>query len=395
MRIAILAYSFCSDNSIGSVRPAKWAEILSENNDVYVVTSDSCNINNIDYRIVSKDNILLKYIKNTRSFFNKQHKRYVYRVKSGVFSYRMPCAFDLWLPSALYMLYKIKPDIVIATHSPYISLISAYIYVVFSPNTKLHIDFRDLWVSSKIFVGVSFFRSLENQIEKRIVNRANLVTVVSHGLGEEIMKRYHDINLHVVYNSPVVGVNDVYSNLSPNVGCNGKCITISYTGTIYYDFYDIKLLFTWLSELRKKPGYIHGMIKLIVASANSSELLLNVQQYNLDDLVDIKGLVPRRESIEIQNASDVLLLFGFDKDHDYGIITGKLFEYLVTSNPILLIGSYPGSEVNNMISQYDRAITLDEIESILFSNKLDFRTYVPVDYSSVSKAQLIGSISTI
>ena len=90
MRIAILAYSFCSDNSIGSVRPAKWAEILSENNDVYVVTSDSCNINNIDYRIVSKDNILLKYIKNTRSFFNKQHKRYVYRVKSGVFSYRMP-----------------------------------------------------------------------------------------------------------------------------------------------------------------------------------------------------------------------------------------------------------------------------------------------------------------
>lgn len=55
----------------------------------------------------------------------------------------------------------------------------------------------------------------------------------------------------------------------------------------------------------------------------------------MGDLVEDHGLVSREESIALQRGADVLLMASWHKAAQRGILTGKLFEYMMMEKPIV------------------------------------------------------------
>src|SRR4029077_8859662 len=67
-----------------------------------------------------------------------------------------------------------------------------------------------------------------------------------------------------------------------------------------------------------------------------------VQQYGLNQVVAVHGMVTRDESLQRQAESQVLLLLGWADPRETGQHSGKLFEYFGAARPILAIGGSRG-----------------------------------------------------
>lgn len=60
--------------------------------------------------------------------------------------------------------------------------------------------------------------------------------------------------------------------------------------------------------------------------------------YGVEHLVTMKGQVPYRESLRVQQEADALLLFPWTDPKERGVYSGKLFEYVGAGRPILAVG---------------------------------------------------------
>lgn len=100
----------------------------------------------------------------------------------------MPCLHDFWFFGSYAALKKINPDVVIATHSPYINLVVAWLYVRNNSEKILWVDFGDLWTANRRSLGVPGVRVIELFLEKRILHCAKIVTSVSAHLCEKLKK---------------------------------------------------------------------------------------------------------------------------------------------------------------------------------------------------------------
>lgn len=68
----------------------------------------------------------------------------------------------------------------------------------------------------------------------------------------------------------------------------------------------------------------------------------DIEEYGLNDLIDIRPYMPHSEVVKEQMASQVLLLVVNNTRYAKSILTGKIFEYLRSNRPILLLGPTDG-----------------------------------------------------
>lgn len=217
MKIAILAFHFKPDEAIGSVRPENWAKWLAESHEVVVVTREMVCADDTEvqgYRILRPPSAITRLIDRANTWRKNRRNRganrramssrtvpEVSKSTSGAFVYRMPCLCDLWFSACYRALRRERPDVVIATHSPYISLIAAWVYATMNSRTKLWLDFRDLWTASHLASGVPFLRGIERLLEARALSRADMVSTVSQGLRESFLGKVTNGNVAVIYNA--------------------------------------------------------------------------------------------------------------------------------------------------------------------------------------------------
>lgn len=84
-----------------------------------------------------------------------------------------------------------------------------------------------------------------------------------------------------------------------------------------------------------------------------------VARYGLAESVELLGKCPREESLHLQTTADVLLFL--EKQHEEtrdGVLTGKLFEYLVTGRPIWAIGIDNTTTVGRLIEGGSAGVAL-------------------------------------
>lgn len=395
MKICLLAYYFPPDQSVGSIRPENWARWLSEKHEVTVIAPRlSANVSAEDdgsYRVMRQRSVALSVLERINGIRKKFRRKVqassfsaggeVQKKNSGVFTYRMPCLHDLWFFSSLVALCKVKPDIVIATHSPYINLVSAWVYTVFFQKTILWIDYRDLWTNNHTVIGVFGIRVLEKLIERKILKSAQVITSVSNFLCQEIQNILHK-NVYKVYNAPVPIIKQHNNYIDNNL------ISICYVGTIYSGWRDPSKLFEHI--LKYENTYSHRSLKIIFASRNAGNFFSIVDKYGAHQFLDYRGAVSREESLALQQQSDILLLLESNAPEARGVLTGKVFEYLMTDKPILLVGPGPDSELYQLLQKHDRLFTLDDLDRFLRGEMKVLPKGAPVDYSEISRGQLLA-----
>jgi hypothetical protein len=302
---------------------------------------------------------------------------------SGAFAYRMPCLHDVWGFFAFLKLISIKPDLVIATHSPYITLITGWLYACVYRKCLLWLDFRDPWAGNKKMPGIYPFSSIEVWLEKKAVARADIVTAASKGFANGIKKQTGLAHVDVISNTAAHWAKSATSISSSS----DNSLIIAYTGTVETGWRDPSPLFELLACLRATST--PRECRITVASPKVGNLLQLAAEYKVSDCIDYRGSLEKVEALKLQHAADILLLLEDSATAELGVIPAKVFEYLLLDKPILMIGPTQESEIFKIVESAQRSLSLADLQSIL-TRKIAIPTMTALDTRSKSRCKVLA-----
>ena len=92
-------------------------------------------------------------------------------------------------------------------------------------------------------------------------------------------------------------------------------------------------------------------VQLVYAGSQSPLFVRVAEESGLQDCVEDHGMVSRQESIRLQLSADILLMASWHMTGRKGILTGKLFEYMMMNKPVVccMSGDLTGSDVKGVL----------------------------------------------
>lgn len=200
-------------------------------------------------------------------------------------------------------------------------------------------DYRDELVGSSNIEYNGFGKVIK--INKDTLISSDLVTTISYGLRDRLAKQ---LKLYGISNNEKIVViengidDDLYHKLNQETTLNSRSnetIDIVYTGTIYHPSQNPEVIFQALSEM---PLDARRKFRIIYAGKHSNVFKYAADKYNLSaNLIDY-GMVPKQKALKLQADADILLILKYNYLYE-GILTGKLYDYLLFNKPILVLGN--------------------------------------------------------
>jgi hypothetical protein len=252
--------------------------------------------------------------------------------------------YDLWINPAFKKAIELQKeeqfDYIISSFSPPTVHMIAHKLKNKFPNIKWIADFRDLWAYNHIIQAKGFLGVLERYKEKKVLENVDKIITVSKPLSEIMKNIYIKKDVYIIENGfDPEEFPDWKKNIIVKPRIKDKLI-ISYLGTIYPKRRDPSILFEAVNELIDQKQIDRNQIEINFYGDNKQQLkdIISKKDYIKYNIVNIKGFISRNESLKIQKQSDLLLFLEWNDPTARGVLTGKLFEYLVSGTPILSIG---------------------------------------------------------
>ena len=196
-------------------------------------------------------------------------------------------------------------------------------------------DLRDPWTDIYYYdefrhLGVT--RQIDAYYEKAVLRQSDAVMVVSSDIKRLFLNKTPKINgdkIHVIPNGY-----DQDDFQYPSTPPENEFL-ITYTGTVT-EAYNIEIFFKALATVCARHADIR--YRLLFVGKVSEEVMREIKAAGIEHLTETAGYVPHQESIQCLMRSTVLLMAIPDVPNNFGILTGKLFEYLASNKPIICIG---------------------------------------------------------
>ena len=291
---------------------------------------------------LSRTSLFFRSLSPIRKSSNQRSSSYS---RTGLFSYRFPSLIDLWILFCLPCLLILRPKVVIASHSPYVSLVAAYIYKLLRPASKLIVDYRDMWTLSRVYTGLPILRDLERYVERLVLNSADKVIVVSNGQAQTLSSVFTSISPVVIRNSSSL---ETYSQFpSPSIPSEptNSTFNLLYAGTLYPNFQDPEAIFSALSHMRDTALISRQNFNFEILSPQIDLFSSLASKYNLLDFVNMYSFLPKEQCYQKMISANCFLLLEDMATESQGVMTSKLYDYLYIGRPILLHGVSPSSEL--------------------------------------------------
>jgi len=377
MKILIISYYFPPMNSVASHRVYSWARTWVDNgHTVTVLTApkpsgdDQFNPNLKRIEIIEASNSCLSFLQKITSIKYRSHtvsskpnlfknlyskpfkKLNAWRKKRGLlYTHRMPDYLSLWKHSALQKVKDYEYDLVVSTFGPYAAHLIAEKIVKKNRSAKWIVDFRDLWIDHGLMTGLFPFTRMEKLLYKRILSKADMITTVSPPLADQIGKHCDKKKIVVIYNgfSP-----DLYSLSAAPMWSDNK-IRLVYTGTIYEGPQNYDPLLRALQKLYVRDHILSLQLEIVIASRNCGNIINRADDLGIGFLFTFMGNVSHPHCLRFQRDAHALLFFDYDPNTMKGVITGKLFEYLVSGTEIWSIGQNDVTTDSNSLIAKARA----------------------------------------
>ncbi len=403
MKILFISYFFAPYNCIGAVRTTRTVEKLIEmGHDVKVITAKdqhlmsdlSTSVNEADiirtkwldfekpiYSIMGKNRI--SSIKNInpdsslKSRFYNLLKIIFHRVIS------MPDKHIGWYPYAVKESKKLVnsnwiPDIIFASASPYTGLMIAK-NLSKSFNIPWIGELRDLWSDNH-------YRStwwIDKKFEEVTLKTASALVTVSDHLKEILEKKYSNVPIKTIRNA--FDDRDFLFDFKKND--NTEKIKIVHTGAIYAGKRDPSPLFKALINNENLRKYVEidfygndlGYVKYLI------------EKFQLHDCVNLHDSVSRHKALKYQKEASVLLLLTWDNPMEKGVLTGKLFEYIGSSRPILSIGAIK-DDASNLIIENNLGVATNSSNEITNFLESIFNKDFKIDASNRKKFERASQV---
>ncbi|EPY00512.1 glycosyltransferase [Magnetospirillum fulvum] len=347
MRILIISAFFPPTNAIGALRVGKFAEFLaSQGHDVRVVSAIQDSIPDTLETSIPAD--LVRRVRwfdvNTLAARLFGRKLTAYRQGTGSSSSLLTYLGELWrscanipdnhfgwyLPArkaANKIIRSWRPDLIFASASPVTGLIVAHSL------SRQHgipwvAELRDLWTDNHYYAFPLWRRKIDQVLEKRVLGSASLLVTVSQPLADIIGTKTGKPTMVVTNGFDPA---DFPTDVEPP---NDNYLTIRHMGTIYPGRRDPTPLFQALKLL----GPLADRVRISFHGRLQPGLGQIIQDMDVCHSVEMLPEVSYRDSLRLQKNSDVLLLLLWNAPAEYGVFTGKLFEYIGARRPILCLG---------------------------------------------------------
>lgn len=224
----------------------------------------------------------------------------------------------------LYYVKRHKIKYIYSTFSPNANHIVAYIIKILSPNIYWVADFRDLPYGDS--EAKLFMKNFHLSLNKKIYTKSDAIITVSEGLKNTICK--YNNNIHVINNGVDLNIKEfIHTENKTNF------FNIVYTGSLYAGKRDAELLFKVVHKLKNSKNLQN--IRLIYAGRDGNIWKYWSEKYNLQENVIIHSLLNTEEVKKIQSGASINLMLTWSTKKEKGILTGKFYEYLSYSKPII------------------------------------------------------------
>ncbi|MDY6914727.1 MAG: hypothetical protein SVM86_00205 [Candidatus Cloacimonadota bacterium] len=284
-------------------------------------------------------------------------------------------------------------DLLVSTGPPHSThLVAAKLVKKF--RIKWLADFRDPWSNMGYIKSSNRFaltEYLDKRLEKKVVKNSNVITAVSQKIIDDFNNKE---KIKLLRN----GFDE--ADFSQVTKKQSSHFNINYFGSLTNDT-DPTIIVEAINRLIKK-----GCEKLALNfwgkhSLQIKEKILSLDTYNI---IKFMGFLPHSKVLEEMVNSQLLLLIINKVKNNEGILTGKIFEYLGSKNPILGIGPERGEAAEilretgfgEMFDYNDNSAIENYIEN-LFDNWKKGNTWSPPhnSYLRYSRKQLTKKLVQI
>lgn len=252
----------------------------------------------------------------------------------------IPDARKAWVePSVRYLsdyLKKNKTDVIITTGPPH-SLHLIGLELKKKLGIKWAADFRDPWTGIDFYDDLmltSFADEKHRRLEKNVLQNADVVITVGEAIKKEL-KSLGAGRVEVIRNGfDLSDFDEIKTKPSPG-------FTLVHAGSLIPSRNPSKLWVALAGLCREKPDF----------GADLTVRLIGKTDYSVRESIDESGLkkqvvyvdyIPHKQVIQELFEAQVLLLLINKTRNAKGFLTGKLFEYLAASRPVLCIGPASG-----------------------------------------------------
>ena len=377
MRVLLLTYHYPPDRAVGALRPAKVAHAFREaGHEVTVVTNrlpsdnGTIRLDEVGIRVItvkSWKNPRDLYLAAKRGIKGKKPSGDRQQAKTTVQPIREPTSLPFWkrwlfslfwlpddrqgfIPAAIRVVKEeLGSDIdLIYTSAPPFSVHLAGLRLARQTGKPWAAEFRDPWTDNPWkpwHARSAFSDAAERWLERRVLNRADHLVAVTHGIGRALQAKLPALH----EGSVVVALNGIDRLLPGRTARTGK-VRILHVGTLYHQR-DPRPFLDALSDLRREGriGQDSIEVEFVGSCRYFGEVSVEqeLQARGLQDMVRLRDWVPQAEVAGlIENASVLLLLAQKQPDQ----VPNKLYEYLGTRVPILAFAD-PGGETASMLRE--------------------------------------------
>jgi hypothetical protein len=294
----------------------------------------------------------------------------------------IPDARKFWIkPSVKFLTKYLKDhpvDALVSTGPPH-SMHMIAMGIKKKLNLPWLADFRDPWTNIDFYDQLKLTKRADRKhhaLEKQVLTEADVVCVVSPGMTEDFrakVKREYTI------------IPNGYDAADLQAGVNvpkSEKFTLSHIGS--------------LTRTRNAGNLWLVLAELVKEDEKFAEDLeirnVGKMDYHVGEMIEKAGLkkylvsvdyLPHEQVIEEQKKASLLLLLINNTPNAKMILTGKLFEYLISETPVVCIGP-PDGDAANILKQTNCGEVFD------FSDRTSLKSYIIEAYHKF-KAEKLAS----
>jgi glycosyltransferase involved in cell wall biosynthesis len=196
-------------------------------------------------------------------------------------------------------------------------------------------DFRDPWTDIYYydrFYPTQWARAHDQKLERTVLEEARRVLVVSEDLKRTLVGKSSRVDAAKFLVLPNgYDPEDFDPNRKPPT--EPHTAVLAYTGTLSLQYPVSALVSSFQQTLRQGKSFVFRMAGKPADEAVDALRALEHEFPNAFRL-ELLGYLPHRESVQLLQSADLLVLLIPDLPNNRGILTGKLFEYLGTGRPV-------------------------------------------------------------
>jgi len=376
----IVAYYYPPANNGGTQRPysfAKYLPLFGYQPLVLTVRTEEMQKNEVNILRINDPALEITKKRTIHSFLFRAIRKLAF--VSGFF----PGNLHWWYKEASSQIDAIirehLPDIIFATFPPHETLMLG-MKAAKKYNIPLVLDFRDGMVFESLEKRNILSAWRQKRLEKKLLENSVHVTTVSEPISTYFGNKYTENSVTTITNGfdPAEwdGVDKMLLGDKINIVYTGR-LSKSRRGTSVSSFLSA---ISSLSKSQKDEIMLH-----MVGDFNRDE-----KEAMLDSLtntmVKFHGFVTRKEAIQFQRSSDLLLLVTLTGQES--LATGKIFEYLAASRPILALTE--GTAAEDIVKRTGSGICVNpnDTEKIASQLKTIIDTYPNLDFYKPNKNEI-------